>query len=156
MAQIAQITRKLEFDAGHRVMGHEGKCASVHGHRYVVEVTVEAEQLDEIGRVVDFSVIKELVGGWVDAHWDHGYIARTDDPIVPALKAEDSKLFLMPDGMNPTAENMVEIVVTIASAFLEGHGLSVVKVRLYETPNCWAEWVKPPPRPPGREYQESS
>ena len=41
LPMIAVITRKLEFDAGHRVMNHESKCATCHGHRYVLEVTAE-------------------------------------------------------------------------------------------------------------------
>ena len=52
------ITKKLEFDYGHRVLGHEGKCRHLHGHRGVAEVTVYAPSLDNLGRVVDFGAIK--------------------------------------------------------------------------------------------------
>src|SRR5262249_14498003 len=51
-------TRLLQFDAGHRVYQHEGKCANLHGHRYTAEITAQAEALDKIGRVIDFSVLK--------------------------------------------------------------------------------------------------
>jgi len=68
---MIRITRKIEFDSGHRVLGHEGKCAHLHGHRYVAEITVESAGLDSLGRVVDFSVIKEKVGKWVDENWEY-------------------------------------------------------------------------------------
>ena len=50
-------TRRIQFCAGHRVMGHEGKCRNLHGHNYVVFVTAQADELDSVGRVIDFSVL---------------------------------------------------------------------------------------------------
>lgn len=149
------ITRKIEFDAGHRVLGHEGKCANLHGHRYVAEITVSALGLDPLGRVVDFSVVKELIGGWVDQHWDHNIILNDNDPLLacqgndqpiqgePLVLAED--VFGVKDpyviaGNNPTAEVMAEILFLKARSLLVETGLNVDRVRLYETPNCWAEY----------------
>ena len=60
-------TRKLEFDAAHRVMEHESKCRHLHGHRYVAEVTVATSELDGLGRVLDFGLLKTELGGWIDA-----------------------------------------------------------------------------------------
>lgn len=48
------VTRVLEFDAGHRVVNHESKCATLHGHRYKVEIVAAAPGLDSLGRVIDF------------------------------------------------------------------------------------------------------
>lgn len=75
------ITRKFTFDAGHRVLGHESKCANIHGHTYTAEVSLMSKKLDALGRVVDFSVIKSVVGAWIDLFWDHNYICHTDDPL---------------------------------------------------------------------------
>ena len=136
---MKQITRRLEFDAGHRVVGHESKCSNVHGHRYVAEVTVEALELDDIGRVIDFSVVKSLVGGWIDEHWDHGYIAAADDVLASQI-GHIGKLYVMPQSQNPTAECMVEELAKQAQRLLLDHNLTVTHVRLYETPNCWADW----------------
>lgn len=79
------ITRRLEIDAGHRLMNHESKCRNVHGHRYVFEVTVGAENLDGSGRVIDFGVVKQELGGWLDEHWDHGFIYQRGDPVGEAM-----------------------------------------------------------------------
>jgi len=139
---MKRITRRLEFDAGHRVVGHETKCKNVHGHRYVAEITVEAQELDHIGRVIDFGAVKELVGGWIDRYWDHGYIANPDDVILEDIERGGWKVYRMPAGQNPTAECMVEELAKRARELLDLSmvGLTVCHVRLYETPNCWADW----------------
>lgn len=138
-----KITRRVEFDAGHRVLGHEGKCATPHGHRYVAELTVSAGALDSLGRVIDFSVIKTLVGGWIDANWDHTMILHPDDPLLQhrELIGPRSPYVIPRTDANPTAENMVKYLFGIASELLRPHGIRVDAVRLYETPNCWADYA---------------
>jgi 6-pyruvoyltetrahydropterin/6-carboxytetrahydropterin synthase len=141
-----RITRVLEWDSGHRVLGHEGKCRFLHGHRYTAEVTVaplvEELPLDNLGRVLDFSVVKELVGAWVDHNWDHNVLLHERDPL---LQVEDPNTvfgprspYVMPG--NPTAENMAQILFNRAQALLRKKGIEVVNVRIYETPNCWADY----------------
>ena len=131
-------TRRIAFDAGHRVLRHESKCRNVHGHRYVADITVTAPELDAIGRVVDFGVVKEFVGGWVDSAWDHGYIGHPDDPLLSIIEKRGLKVYRMPSGCNPTAESMAEVLGIQAQELLPD--LIVSQVRLYETPNCWADW----------------
>ena len=55
-------TRRLCFEAGHRVYGHESKCANLHGHSYKVERGLRSGA-GRVGRVIDFSVLKEKIGG---------------------------------------------------------------------------------------------
>lgn len=133
-------TRRLEFDAAHRVTRHGSKCRNLHGHRYVAEITVGAASLDDLGMVVDFGDVKLLVGGWIDRYWDHGAILKSDDPSTLREVCLEAgwKLYVM-DG-EPTAENMAEVLHGVACTLLQERGLEVVKVRLYETPNCWSEY----------------
>lgn len=140
------VTKRLEIDAGHRLLRHEGKCRNLHGHRYAFEVSVEADGLDSVGRVVDFSVVKAKVGGWLDEHWDHGFLLQADDPLVPVLTGDagfgpDSKHFIV--DCPPTAENLSRLVYERAVELLEEHGVRVVAVRCYETPTCWADYQPP-------------
>lgn len=135
---MIQITRRLEFDAGHRLVNHEGKCRHLHGHRYIAEITCEAPGLDSVGRVIDFSVVKEKVGGWIDQHWDHNTILNDTDSLCVLFANEERKPFLF-RGYNPTAENMAEYLYRKAKDLLtEDYGIKVVSVLLYETPNCSA------------------
>ena len=132
-----RITRRFEIDAGHRLLGHEGKCKNLHGHRYVFELTVEAEALDAIGRVIDFSVLKEKVYGWVDEHWDHGFLVQEGDPLISFLEEHGLKHVVLP--FSPTSENLAKEVHRIASELLPTY-LKVSRIRCYETPNCWSEY----------------
>lgn len=136
-----EITRRFEIDAGHRVHGHEGKCASLHGHRYVIEFTVSAPELDELGRIVDFSVVKSSLGRWLDREWDHAMVLWEEDPVAALYDKGgplyDHKVCRMP--FNPTAENMAEYLLnTIAPRWLV-KPLVCTRVVVRETPNCWAE-----------------
>ncbi len=140
-----RVTRRLEFDAGHRVEGHEGKCRSPHGHRYTAEISCTAERLDVAGFVIDFGAIKERVGRWIDYNWDHTFIYHRGDALMDAMAqqiiAESDDLRPWYDLPHPpTAENMAQHLHSIASALLEKDGLRVVRVRIYETPNCWADY----------------
>lgn len=134
-----RITRKLSFDAGHRLLKHEGKCRHLHGHHYEAEFTIEAD-LDTLGRVVDFSVVKEKVGGWIDEHLDHNVILNEEDPLVEHLiKTEpyEPRPFVVP--YNPTAENIAMLLFYKAEELLDKH-LKLIKVRVWETPSCYAEY----------------
>ncbi|MGH9203871.1 MAG: 6-pyruvoyl trahydropterin synthase family protein, partial [Vicinamibacterales bacterium] len=59
----------LAFDAAHRILGHSGKCAHLHGHTYHLEVTVGAQQLNSL--VMDFDDLKAGVKKAVVDRWDH-------------------------------------------------------------------------------------
>ena len=67
---MIECTRRIKFDAGHRVHLHESKCRNAHGHQYIVFIYATAENLDKLGRVIDFSVLKEKFHGWIDDNWD--------------------------------------------------------------------------------------
>jgi len=132
-----QITRVLEIDAGHRLLKHTGKCRNYHGHRYVFEVTVTSKELDAVGRVIDFGVIKEKVGGWLDDRWDHGMILELGDPMLAVLRDQGLKFDTLTTP--PTAENLARNLHKVAEDLLEGDGIKVVNIRCRETPNCWAD-----------------
>lgn len=52
------VSAQAHYDAAHFLEGYEGKCARMHGHRYVVEAAVASETLDETGIAFDFSDLK--------------------------------------------------------------------------------------------------
>ena len=138
--KLLTCTRRIEFDAAHRVVGHEGKCKNLHGHRYALEATFAARTLDDIGRVVDFAVIKELLGKWIDDNWDHTTILfDKDKPLGKAISnITGQKIFYLP--ANPTAENMADhIINTVCPKLFRNMPIECVRIRLYETPNCYAE-----------------
>jgi 6-pyruvoyltetrahydropterin/6-carboxytetrahydropterin synthase len=136
---ITSCTRKIEFDAAHRVVGHENKCKFLHGHRYCLEVTAFADELDNVGRVVDFGVLKEVLGGWIDQNWDHNTILnQSDKELGNHIDAStEQKTFYLP--YNPTAENMASYLLSeICPRLFKDYPIKIRKIKLYETPNCFA------------------
>lgn len=135
-------SRKIHFCYGHRVMKHESKCATLHGHNGIIWVyaRTHSDTLDSLGRVIDFSVLKEKVGGWVDEHWDHTMILFQEDrKTIDLVNQADSykKTFILPT--NPTAENLaMYLLKTVCPNVLAGTGVEVFKVVFYETENCYA------------------
>jgi len=138
------VTRAFEFDAGHRVMGHEGKCRFLHGHRYKALVTIAAPFIDKIGRVVDFGQMKQSIGEWIDNNWDHRLLLNHKDKLLTEtndiLVHFDQLPYLMKYG-NPTAENMARELFDVCKQLVSDTGLIVTRVRLYETPNCHADYM---------------
>jgi len=132
-------TRRIQFCSGHRVFNHESKCRNIHGHNYVAFITSEADELDDLGRVIDFSVLKQKVGGWIDENWDHGFIAFKDDlKAVEIIKDIGTRLYLM--DQNPTAENMaLHLLNDICPVLMQGTGVKITKITLWETENVYAE-----------------
>ena len=128
--------RYHDICAGHRVVGHEGKCRNLHGHNYRFHFKVEpTEGLDSIGRVLDFSVIKHLLCTWLENMWEHKMLIWVDDPLLPALQQIDSNIVKVT--FNPTAENIAEYFVeTIAPRLLREYPARLVELTLEETRKC--------------------
>lgn len=133
-ALVQSITRRYEFDMGHRLASHPGKCHHLHGHRYVLEVTVSAG-LDEQGMVMDFSALDEVVETTVIEPWDHRFLIAHDDPFVTVM-ATLSGVVSVP--FIPTAENLARECWRRLTVAL-GPRVRVVLVKLNETANGWAE-----------------
>lgn len=132
-------TREFGIDAGHRLQKHESKCKNLHGHRYRFVVTVthknDPDQLDAIGRVIDFSALKEIIGSWLDSMWDHGFIIERGDPIEKALLEDKTKFYVVE--FPPTAENLAAYLWAQCALLLPAY-LKPVEVTCFETPNCSA------------------
>lgn len=142
-----QITTRLEFDAGHRIPSHKSQCRNLHGHRYAIEITlsgdiIEQEGSSEQGMVMDFSDVKAIAREAVVDLWDHAFIVyRGDNEVLAFLDSlPDHKTVIM-DSV-PTAENMAAQAFRILNSRYRdvyGNHLQLERVRLYETPNSWAD-----------------
>jgi 6-pyruvoyltetrahydropterin/6-carboxytetrahydropterin synthase len=145
-----RITRRLEFDAGHRIPHHDSQCRHLHGHRYAIEVTISGDVVatdhdPEQGMVADFSGVKTVMQQHIVAPWDHAFLAYSQDKIVleflSSLPGHRTVTFDAP----PTAEHLAATAFAIlvpAFAAVYGTRLCVEQVRIYETPNCWADAVR--------------
>ena len=145
-----QITRRLEFDAGHRIPNHNSQCKHLHGHRYALEVTLSGdiitqEGASEQGMVMDFSDVKRIAKERVVDAWDHAFLVYRGDKVVMDFLntlAEHKTVILE---VVPTAENLAQVAFDLlAQAYRDTYNnhLTLQRVRLYETPNNWADCLR--------------
>jgi 6-pyruvoyltetrahydropterin/6-carboxytetrahydropterin synthase len=144
------ITRRLEFDAGHRIPDHQSQCRHLHGHRYALEITLTGDIIRQDGdpangMVMDFSEIKSLAKRHLVDLWDHSFLVYSGDtPVVEFLKTIPNHKTVVLDCI-PTAENLAGQAFAKLDAIYRdtyGNHLCLHQVRLYETPNCWADVVR--------------
>lgn len=145
-----RITRRLEFDSGHRIPDHQSQCRHLHGHRYAIEITLSGDIIRQDGSpangmVMDFSEVKVLAKkNLVDA-WDHAFLVwRGDAAVLSFLESLPGHKTVVLDAV-PTAENLAAEAFRRLDQVYRGtyaNRLCLEKVRLYETPNCWAEALR--------------
>lgn len=172
-----EVIRSHEICAGHRVVGHESKCRHLHGHNYKFHFKVapkvpykvmdEAEfaalkQLDDVGRVIDFSVVKTTLCQWLEDNWDHKFLHWEKDELIRGIKVlvdhdqthhtpltvanEDARHFFrsmvcLP--FNPTAENLAAYMVdVIGPQLLDEYGVELVECTIEETSKCHVNYCK--------------
>lgn len=116
-----RVYKEIEFSSAHAIRGHKQGCEKLHGHNYRVRVWVEREDLDELGMVVDFKTLKEILK-------------------AVALKLDHQNLNTIPPftEINATAENLAYYFFKEVQKSLQGLPVSVVKVELFETPTSCA------------------
>lgn len=144
------ITRRLEFDAGHRIPSHDSQCKHMHGHRYAIEVTLSGdiivtEGLSEQGMVMDYAEVKRIAKEHVVDAWDHAFLVYRGDRVVldflNSIAGHKTVVLEVP----PTAENLARVAFNLLDAAYRdtyGNHLSLQRVRIYETPNNWADWTR--------------
>ncbi|MDR3482922.1 MAG: 6-carboxytetrahydropterin synthase QueD [Burkholderiaceae bacterium] len=141
------ITRKLEFDAGHRIPDHNSQCRNLHGHRYTLEITltgqvVEHDGYADNGMIMDFSDVKALARENLVDLWDHAFLVyEKDSKVKDFLESLPNHKTVVLNRV-PTVENLAKIAFDILKTVYQDRystGLSLSKIKLFETPNCWAE-----------------
>ena len=136
-----KVVKHFRWSMAHRLThGYQGSCASLHGHEYEVEVTV-AGQVDAMGLVVDFADIKRACHDWIKQHLDHvTIVCDQDTSLLKFLRQENQRHYVV--DFNTTAENIAthlrDVLQKELDRVLEQH-LSVVHIRLLETPSSWVE-----------------
>lgn len=138
------ITKDIEIDLGHRVTNHKSKCASLHGHRYKIEVGVDDKVIEERGdssegMVIDFGDLKDIMMSVLDKRFDHGFILWEGDLMCPAMEADRNTKFTKVSFI-PTAENLAKYWYELLGAELMEVGIAIKYVKVFETPTSTATY----------------
>lgn len=153
-----RVRKQFKFEMGHRLRSAFSACCrdQVHGHSFICEVFLEAEELNEDGMVLDFGELKALIGNYIDS-FDHRLA-------LPKELAEDysfpsEKVAPLVFDFNPTAEELarefyfhIRTILTMnlrepddkAQTGFKPMRVRLMKVRLHETATGWAEYEEYP------------
>ena len=126
------VSKLMDFEYGHRILNHPGKCKRLHGHSGRVEFTLWGEVNEETGMVVDFGDINSTVGDYLKNTLDHRTILQKGDSLIESLPEEDTIII----GGPPTAENISKMILTHSAPIFPGQKMSV---KLWETSDSYAQ-----------------
>ena len=140
-----RITKEFTFETGHALYGYDGKCRNVHGHSYMLSVTVIGIPISDQnhvkhGMVIDFGDLKKIVKEEVVDPFDHATVFNGHTPHVELareLEIRGHKIILA--DYQPTSENMVIDFAEKISARLPDN-IQLYSLKLRETGTAYAEW----------------
>ena len=118
------VSVQAHYDSAHFLRNYHGKCERLHGHRYVVELALERDTLDEAGIAFDFVIVKKELRALAD-QLDHENL----NDLPPFAKLE------------PSAENQAKwFYDELKQRFPREVSRAIVYVRVWETPTQWAQY----------------
>ena len=131
------ITKEFRFEAAHRLTTpYRGKCQHLHGHSFIVKVSVSAHELDECGFVRDFASLSPLKE-WIMSNLDHAtLVSERDSELISFLRSSDQKHYAFP--VNPTSEVLAQSIFMKASEL----GFEPSAVEIMETCTSAARFTK--------------
>lgn len=141
---MISVTKIFRFEMGHAIYGYEGMCKYIHGHSYVLHVTVAGQNsgngaLPPPGFVIDFKELKKVVGEKVIRKLDHSLVLSEAYLKKHPHAAQDQNLLTWP--YEPSAENILYFIKKELEKTLPAHH-EIVRLRLWETSDSFAEWER--------------
>ena len=118
------ISVTSHFDAAHFLRGYPGKCARLHGHSWKYEVHISCGELDNLGMIVDFSILKESIKQLIEDKYDH-FCLNDSEPFTHK---------------NPTAENIAREIFRLINDYALSSNMSLEYVTVWESPECSASY----------------
>lgn len=124
---VFRVTKIIEIEAAHQLVGYNGPCANMHGHSYKIEISMQSEKLNHNSMVIDFKTLKDIMKKHIDKY-DHSVLNET----------------MTTTRMFPTAENMCKEIFINIQAFINTfpreNGAQITKVKIWETSSSFAEY----------------
>ncbi len=143
MAKI-RLTKEFRFEASHALWNYDGLCKNIHGHSYILNVTIKGEPIldvenPKLGMVMDFGELKKIVKTEIVDILDHSVILNKQAPYQSFTNVKEmfDRIHLL--DYQPTCENMVIDFAKIIKTKLP-KGIELYSIKLYETATSYAEW----------------
>jgi len=111
-----EIRVRGSFSSAHHLRGYRGSCEDVHGHNWVVEVTICGEHLDKTGMLIDFRLAKKMLNS-----------------VIKLLDHKDLNKIKPFNKINPTSENIAKYIFHAMSQKNKNSRINISCVRIWET-----------------------
>lgn len=142
---IIRVTKEFKFEMGHALLNYDGLCKHIHGHSYMLYVTIKGKPIQDSneiknGMVMDFGDLTKIVKENIVLVYDHSLVLNKDIPNKEKLEGHEmfDRLHLM--DFQPTCENFVIHFAHIIRPQLP-RGVELYSIKLYETAKAYAEWL---------------
>lgn len=140
---IIHVTKEFRFEMAHALSNYDGKCHYIHGHSYLLKITVSGkpacdETNPKLGMVIDFGDLKMIVTDNILERFDHALVLSSKATLAYELKYEYQKVEIV--NYQPTCENMILHFVEILKPLLP-KDVSLYSLQLCETATTCAEWL---------------
>ena len=139
-----RVSKIFDFETAHALWGYDGKCANIHGHSYILTVSITGDIIEDPdhvknGMIIDFSDIKTIVKKEIVDVYDHCLLVRKDTPHAGYADVETGFKKVWLTEFQPTCENMLIDMVQRLKAALPEH-IELKYAKLQETRSSYAEW----------------
>ena len=138
------VSKIFTFETAHALWGYDGKCANIHGHSYILTVSISGpiiqdENHPKYGMIMDFGELKEIVKPEIVDVYDHCLLVRKGTPHegYAAVETGFKKIWLTE--FQPTCENMLVNMVNRNKDKIPAH-ITLRYMKLQETATSYAEW----------------
>lgn len=131
-----KIAKEFNWEMGHRLPEHFGKCKNIHGHSYKMIVELEGE-LQSSGMVMDYYDVKKNINPIIEK-LDHAFMVYKDDKeTISFLEKINSKRIVV--DFQSTVENICIYILSEVKKISFPKNINSIKVRIHETPDDYAE-----------------
>lgn len=145
MSQNIRITKQFAFEAAHALHGYDGKCKNIHGHNYILYVTVIGTPIRDkdnpkYGMVIDFGDLKSIVKKEIIDVFDHSLILNQNSPhkTLGDYLIKEGHQIIYTD-YQPSCEMMIIDFAEKIKVLLPDN-ISLHSLKLDETASSFAEW----------------
>ncbi len=139
---VLRITKEFRFEGAHALPGYDGRCRNLHGHSYIMYITLKGEPLNgtsspKEGMVMDFKLLKSIINDNIIDKFDHALILRKDAPLMNEIAQEYGNVVVV--DFQPTTENLICYFADTISRNLPPQ-VELFSLKLYETAGSYVEW----------------
>ncbi|MCK5820798.1 MAG: 6-carboxytetrahydropterin synthase [Bacteroidales bacterium] len=141
---IVRVTKIFRFEMAHALLGYDGLCKNIHGHSYILKVTVSGVPITDPdnfkeGMVIDFGDLKRVVKKYIVDIYDHSVVLNKKAPVSGLAELKEMFGRHHYTDFQPTAENLVIYYADILNRELSKE-VKLESIILFETANSYAEW----------------